>query len=580
MSNETPKKPAQPNLFALLKPYKWLVVALLGLAIATNGLNLVIPRLISFAIDAFSSGTFVLNVFMIQFLVIVAAVFVVTYGQGIMQVYVSERVARDLREKVVQKISRQTFAYVQTATPSKLLTNLTSDIDAIKMFVSQAIVSIVSSIVLIIGASTLLLSINWQLALATLVILPVIALAFFGIFSKVGELFKAAQGVVDSLNKIINESILGAALVRVLNAQAPQYDKFLVANSEAKNVGMKILRVFASVIPIITFVASMATIIVLAFGGHLVIQGSMTLGELAAFNGYLSMLIFPIFIIGFMSSAIGRAAASYGRVLEVLDAPEHEKHGTQVGALKGNIDVKDVSLVYGEKSVLKDVSFSIKAGTRNAIIGPTAAGKTLLLQILTGLTAPEKGTIQYDGASIETYDKKSFHEQVGFVFQDSIVFNTSIRENIAFSETVSPENMEKAMKTAELGDFVDTLPEKLETLVSERGTSLSGGQKQRLMLARALALNPRILFLDDFTARVDANTEKRILENVRKNYPDLTLISVTQKISSVESYDQIVLLMEGEVLAKGTHAELMKSSPEYVQIAESQRTTNQYESHA
>jgi ATP-binding cassette subfamily B protein len=293
------------------------------LAVATNGLNLVIPRLISFAIDAFSSGTFVLNVFMIQFLVIVAAVFVVTYGQGIMQVYVSERVARDLREKVVQKISRQTFAYVQTATPSKLLTNLTSDIDAIKMFVSQAIVSIVSSIVLIIGASTLLLSINWQLALATLVILPVIALAFFGIFSKVGELFKAAQGVVDSLNKIINESILGAALVRVLNAQAPQYDKFLVANSEAKNVGLKILRVFASVIPIITFVASMATIIVLAFGGHLVIQGSMTLGELAAFNGYLSMLIFPIFIIGFMSSAIGRAAASYGRVLEVLDAPEH-----------------------------------------------------------------------------------------------------------------------------------------------------------------------------------------------------------------------------------------------------------------
>jgi ATP-binding cassette subfamily B protein len=192
--------------------------------------------------------------------------------------------------------------------------------------------------------------------------------------------------------------------------------------------------------------------------------------------------------------------------------------------------------IYGEKSVLKDVSFSIKAGTRNAIIGPTAAGKTLLLQILTGLTAPEKGVIQYDGAPIESYEKKSFHEQVGFVFQDSIVFNTSIRENIAFSETVSPENMEKAMKTAELGDFVDTLPEKLETLVSERGTSLSGGQKQRLMLARALALNPRILFLDDFTARVDANTEKRILENVRKNYPDLTLISVTQKISSVESY--------------------------------------------
>jgi ATP-binding cassette subfamily B protein len=172
------------------------------------------------------------------------------------------------------------------------------------------------------------------------------------------------------------------------------------------------------------------------------------------------------------------------------------------------------------------------------------------------------------------------HLQIGFVFQDSILFNLTLRENIAFSKTVRDEDLEKAIRTAELKDFIDSLPEKLDTIVSERGTSLSGGQKQRIMLARALALNPKILLLDDFTARVDTNTERKILENVRRNYPDLTLVSVTQKVSSVENYDQIVLLMEGEVLASGTHTELMETSPEYVQIYDSQRSTSHYELHA
>src|SRR6185369_16891246 len=182
----------------------------------------------------------------------------------------------------------------------------------------------------------------------------------------------------------------------------------------------------------------------------------------------------------------------------------------------------------------------------------------------------------FDGRSVDKYEKQSLHLQVGFVFQDSILFNLTVRENIAFSKSVSDADLEKAIATAELKDFIDSLPQKLDTIVSERGTSLSGGQKQRIMLARALALNPRILLLDDFTARVDTTTERQILENVRKNYPRITLISVTQKIGSVEDYDQIVLLMEGEVLASGTHKHLMETSPEYVQIYDSQRSTSSY----
>jgi ATP-binding cassette subfamily B protein len=261
----------------------------------------------------------------------------------------------------------------------------------------------------------------------------------------------------------------------------------------------------------------------------------------------------------------------------VLSAPVERKMGGLKVVLKGDIEVKNVTVNFGDKSVLKDVSFSAKPRSKTAIIGPTAAGKTQLLYLLTGLLVPTSGEILFDGKDINEYDKESLHGQVGFVFQDSAMFNLSLRENIAFSNTVKDEYVEKAIETAELKDYIDALPQKLDTIVSERGTNLSGGQKQRIMLARALALNPKVLLLDDFTARVDANTERNILSNIAKNYPELTLISVTQKISSVEHYDQIILLMEGELLAKGTHEQLMETSPEYVQIFDSQRSTSQYE---
>jgi ATP-binding cassette subfamily B protein len=223
------------------------------------------------------------------------------------------------------------------------------------------------------------------------------------------------------------------------------------------------------------------------------------------------------------------------------------------------------------------VSLSVQPGTRTAILGPTAAGKTQLLNVAAGLTLPQKGSVMYDGRPLAQFKRSSFYPQIGLVFQDSVLFNTTMRENIAFSAAVTDESLKKAIETAELSDFLHTLPQGLDTVISERGTSLSGGQKQRIMLARALALDPKILFLDDFTARVDARTEKKILENVARNYPGLTLVSITQKIAPIESYDQIVLLMEGEILARGTHEELMRSSPEYVQIYNSQRSTSAYE---
>jgi len=566
-----------PGLFGLLARYKGLIGLLVALTIVANGLSVAVPKIIAGAIDTYASGNFVLARFVIEFSVVAVLIFVFTYLQNIVQVFASERVARDMRGDIVAKLSVQPYAYIEKATPARLLTNLTSDVDAVKSFVSVAIASIISSAFLIVAVAVLLVLTDRKLGLAVLSVMPFIAVTIYLVLSRVRKLFVESQEAIDWLNKVISESILGAALIRLLDSRDPERGKFTAANTEAKRISLRILGLFASLVPIITFFTNVATLIIVLLGGWFVIQGEMSLGNFTAFNSYLAILIFPILIIGFMSNVIAAAQASYGRILQVLNAPVEKKTGGLRATLRGDIEVKNVSVDFEGRAALKDISFSVVAGSKTAIIGPTAAGKTQLLYLLTGLLTPTSGEILYDGRPLDRYDKESLHSQVGFVFQDSIMFNLSLRENIGFSGMVRDGNLEKAIATAELRDYVESLPQRLDTVVSERGTSLSGGQKQRIMLARALALDPKVLLLDDFIARVDADTERKILGNIARDYPGLTLISVTQKISSIERYDQIILLMEGELLAKGTHKELLATSPEYVQIYESQRSTSQYE---
>lgn len=565
------------KLFGLLGPYKGQMAILLVLAALSNGLNLYLPRLMQQGIDAYDKGTYSFQSVGVPFIVVTVLIFVFAWLQNIVQTYASEKVAFDLRGQLANQISEQSYTALQAHTPAKLLTFLTSDIDSIKMFVSMALVSIASSLILIIGASVLLLTTHWQLALAVLTTLLMIGYLFFRTFSRVRVLFRTSQEAIDKLNRVINESILGSALIRVLNTQNLENDKFLDANGNARENGLNILRQFAGLIPWVTFIAGFGTLILLVLGGHFVIAGSLTLGQFAAFNTYLGLLIFPILILGFMSNLMARASASYARIEPLLNAAPPPPPGEIQTPIRGEVAFDDISLALGQKTVLDHLDFQVSAGSRTAIIGPTAAGKSTLLFVLAGLLPPDSGRVLIDGQPIDHYDKTGLYSQIGFVFQDSALFNMTLRENIAFNQNVSDEALDKAIAAAELSNFVSKLPAGLETIVSERGLSLSGGQKQRIILARALALNPKLLLLDDFTARVDALTEKQILANIAREYPHLTLISVTQKISAVEDYEQILLLMEGELVARGTHAELMSSCPEYVQIYQSQRSTQVYE---
>src|SRR3954466_4052258 len=412
----------KPGIIHLLKPYRGLILLLLVFTLMGNAINLWLPKIISHGIDAYTDGAFSFKSIITQFITAVLCIFIFTYLQSIIQTYASERVARDLRTKLSDKISKQSYAFIEQANPSKLLTNLTADVDSIKLFISQAIVSIISSLFIIVGASILLITINWELALCVIAIIPIIGITFFLVLRKVRVLFKESRGVIDWLNKVINESIMGAAIIRVVNSQQLEYNKFLEANTKARTLGLSILRLFAILVPVINFTANMAMLTILALGGHFVITGSRSLVNFSAFNSYLAMLIFPILVIGFMSNVIAQATASYQRISAVLNSPDPTSEGVISDRLKGEIRLKDVSLLYGQKPVLKNINLHIKAGSRIAVIGPTAAGKTQLLYLLTGLVQPTTGVIEFDGHRIEEYNKESFYGQVGFVFQDSIVF--------------------------------------------------------------------------------------------------------------------------------------------------------------
>jgi ATP-binding cassette subfamily B protein len=533
---------------------------------------LYVPKLAARVID--QSGTH-----LFQTLMIVAILsFLIAVTQIYSSTYFSEKVALDLRKRLITKVSGQTFGYISNSTPGRLLTIITSDVDAVKGVISQGLVALLGALVTLFGAAIFLLYINLHLALLTLAVIPFLVLAIALIFGALSKLFVAGQENVEKINAVINESIIGAAVVRVLDSRKLEVKKFDAVNTQSRAIGLKVVAQISALIPIITLLANLSVMIIIWFGGKLVVGGGLTVGNFSAFLSYSALFIWPLFVLSFVGTMISRGSVSLKRIRAVLDAPVEEETGKLKGEVKGDIEFKDVTLQYADeggamRSVLKNISFKIASGTRNAIVGPTAAGKTQLFYLLAGLMKPTSGEILIDGKPISLYDPHTLFSQIGLVFQDSIMFNTTFKDNIALSGETDKSIMNKAIETAELHDLVESLPHGLETLVSERGTSLSGGQKQRLMLARALAVDPKILLLDDFTARVDQATENSILQNVAKNYPHVTLVSITQKVEPIASYDQIIVLMEGELVATGKHAELLQNSFEYKQIYESQKTT-------
>jgi ATP-binding cassette subfamily B protein len=539
--------------------------------VISNGLNLSFPYLIGQSIDDYiQNGSYFQN--LIILIVIALGVFVFGLLQSIISMRFSEKIAFDLRTKLTQKLTNSTNEYINQKGPSELITIYSSDVTNTKNIASMGIVYMVSAFLLLIGSIVMMFLTNVRLAYIGVSIVPIIVIIFGFIFSKVAPLFQESQKNFSKLSSTINESIFAASLIRVLNSSKWELTKFSKFNNQSAEISIKIVNLFSILIPSINLISNLAVVLILYFGGQFIISDNLTVGEFSTFFSYFNLLITPIFILGFTAQGFGRGLVSYDRILDVLNQQVDIHSGTIKKELNGKIEIKNLNLTKDTKKILKDINFVINPNEKVAIIGPTGAGKSQLLSLLIGLTKPTDGQILIDDIDINNWDQSSLLSQTGIVFQESLIFSGNLKDNIVFdSSDNSEENLKKAIYSSALDDFIYKLDNGLDTEVSERGTTLSGGQKQRITLARALIKNPKIIFLDDFTARVDKETENRIWSRIEENYPNTTLISITQKIESIVHFDKIIFLMEGELIATGTHQELLNNSKEYQQLLQSQK---------
>lgn len=394
-----------------LKPYIGWTILLTLFIFLSNGANLLIPRILGDSIDNFSQNRDIYKLSPDIWILSGIAIFVVivTILQTIISVYIAERVAKDLRDSLIKKILAQPISFVEEKDSAELFTNITSDVEQVKDIISQGFASIFSALIILIGSVVLLFTINVRLALIAIISLPIIIAVFAFIFKNISKLFRSSQEILSKINKVINESVMGSMLIRVLNSQNYENIKFDNVNKQGRDIGFQIINLFSSLIPTINLVSNFAIVTIIWFGGRQVMVEDLTLGEFSAFISYFNLLITPIFILGFVSNFISRGFVSLSRIQAVLNSPEIQKKAKKnliKNPVKGKITFEQVSYEIKGKTLLKDISFSIEPHSKNAIIGPTGSGKSLILSLITGLIQPTSGQILIDDIPLNQWDSE------------------------------------------------------------------------------------------------------------------------------------------------------------------------------
>jgi ATP-binding cassette, subfamily B, bacterial len=549
----------------LVSQYKSLLALMLVFVAVLTGLSLAIPNLTGEIIKTLEAQTTNWNLIWllagaVGLLVIVEAV------QVTVSAIFREKVGFDLRKKLMDKVTTQNYANVNQIGIGQIITLFGSDVTNVKDIMAGELVLSIKAIMLFVGALILLFVTNWKLGLIAFVSLPIIIASFAWIFRSITALFTEAQQIQTDLNNSISQNIYGANLVRVQNSQAWETAKFNYQTGRSRNNSFKVISAFSSLIPIINTITNWTTFGILYFGALTYIAGQIKLGDINAYITYYALLTAPIFIIGFNSQGIARLGVSLKRINELMNSEEQKPTGSHKKPITKGLQVKGVNLEYGGKKVLREINFTIPVGKKTAILGPTGAGKSLLINIITGMIAPTTGEVLVDDKELSKWDTDYLKDRVTTVYQESLIFSGDLKQNVILNRDFDQTKFNTAIDTSTLTKLVET-----KGAVSELGGNLSGGQKQRLTLARALYNNPQFLLLDDFTARVDSTTEQKIQSRLAKNYPNTTIVAISQTIETIKDYDQIILIMEGEILATGTHKQLLKTSPEYNQILASQK---------
>ena len=498
------------------------------------------------------------------------------FAQAYMGERVSQNVAFDMRNDLFARIQRLSFSYHDRNQTGQLMVRATDDVEKVRTFIGQGLLMAAGALVLMVGAIVILFTLNPQLTLVVLPILPAALLLFVVMGGLARPMFERVQRRLSALNAILQENMAGIKVVKAFSREAEQESRFRHAADDFLSQILKVMRLMTFLMPLVFFVASAGQAAVLYFGGRQIILGTLTLGEWQTFSLYLAFVFIPVAQLGFIITQMSQASASASRIFEIADAVSDVTNApgaTPLPQLRGRVEFENVTFRYfgGGKPVLDRVSFIAEPGQQVALLGRTGSGKSTIINLIPRFYDPTDGVIRLDGQDLRKVTLESLRGQIGIVLQESTLFSGTIRDNIAFGrpEAAASEILQAA-EAAAAHEFIVEFPDGYDTAVGERGVTLSGGQRQRLAIARALLLDPRILILDDSTSSVDLQTEWRIQQALTRLMQGRTSFVIAQRISTVLNADQILVLDEGAITARGRHEELMESSEIYAEIYSSQ----------
>lgn len=565
------------RIFSFLGPYRVAVYVALFLTIVELTVELLQPLLMSKIID---DGIMQndLSVVMLWGGVMIGFS-LIAFAAGITNsfyaAHASQHTGFDLRSKLFEKVQSFAFSNFSQFPTSSLMTRMTNDVNQIQNTIFMSLRIMLRAPLLVIGSIIMALFVNFQLALILVVTIPFLIVFLVWMVRKAGKMFKAVQARVDIVNNVVQENLVAIRLIKAFIRRKYESNRFTNASDELRVKTVKALRLIEATMPVILLVMNGSIMAVLWFGSIGVNTGGASVGEVVAIVNYVTRMTGALSIFSMIVIMFSRARASSDRIADVLeeevDLKDAEDQSKAPKITAGDIQFDQVIFHYPskEKAVVNRLSFQAKAGERVAVIGATGSGKTSMFQLIPRLYDIDNGTIWIDGQDIRKMKLSHLRRQIGYVPQEAMLFTGSIHDNLLWGkEDASHEEMIQAVKDAQIYHTIEQLPDGFETRIGQRGVNLSGGQKQRLSIARALIRKPKILLLDDSTSALDVKTEMKLLDAL-SDY-SCTTIMITQKMSTTMSADQILLMEDGSISARGTHEDLMRSSPLYLEIYESQ----------
>lgn len=494
----------------------------------------------------------------------------------------SQSVAFELRNDIFAKVQKLSFSYYDQNQTGQLMIRATDDVEKVRLFIGQGLLQLVGAVLLLGATLFLLFSSNAELALAAVPVLPV-ALGTFVLFGTItGPLFARVQEKLSALNTVLQENLAGIKVIQAFTREPQEQARFRTAANNVFDQQIVVTRILVFLFPTIFLIANLGQASVSYFGGRLIINGTLTLGQWQEFSLYLLYLFIPLAQFGIIITQLGQAAASAGRIFEILDAKSDvtdKPNASTLPVVQGRVRFDKVTFRYfgGGEPVLRDVSFEAQPGQTVALLGATGSGKTTIINLLPRFYDPSEGSITIDGHDLRDVTLDSLRKQIGIVLQETTLFTGTIRDNIAFGKPEATEaDVMAAAQAAAAHEFIVGFPQGYDTPVGERGSTLSGGQKQRIAIARALLLNPRILILDDSTSSVDLTTEAKIQAALDTLMRGRTSFVIAQRISTVMNADLILVLEKGRVVGMGRHTDLLEDNPIYAEIYRSQLMTEKH----